>query len=79
MRMRNLSFIWFVGAVVWWIDAAVAVHYGNKPHAILALAVACVFFAAGIMWVKSTEKRLKHQSRVRKALIRQVGVVSEAD
>jgi hypothetical protein len=34
--MRNLSFIWFVGAVVWWIDAAVAVHYRNKPHAILA-------------------------------------------
>jgi hypothetical protein len=57
MRMRSLSFIWFVGAVVWWIDAAVAVHYHNKPHALLALAVACVFFAAGIMWVKSTEKR----------------------
>ncbi len=57
MRMRNFSFIWFVGAVVWWIDAAVAVHYGNKPHAILALAVACVFFAAGIVWVKTTEKR----------------------
>ena len=57
MRMRNLSFIWFVGAVVWWIDAAVAVHYGNTPHAVLALAVACVFSAAGIMWVKSTEKR----------------------
>ena len=57
MRMRNLSFSWFVGAVVWWIDAAVAVVYGDKPHAVLALAVACVFFAAGIMWVKSTEKR----------------------
>jgi hypothetical protein len=57
MRMRNLSFIWFVGAVVWWIDAAVALHYSNKPHALLALVVACVFFAAGIMWVKSTEKR----------------------
>jgi hypothetical protein len=57
MRMRNLSFIWFVGAVVWWIDAAVAVHYGNKAHAVLALAVACVFFAAGIMGVKGAEKR----------------------
>jgi hypothetical protein len=57
MRMRNLSYIWFVGAVVWWIDAAVAVHYNNRAHAILALAVACVFFAAGIMWVKTTEKR----------------------
>ena len=42
MRMRNLSFIWFVGAVVWWIDAAVAVHYNNRAHAVLALAVACI-------------------------------------
>ncbi|MGC2404030.1 MAG: hypothetical protein WA510_29820 [Acidobacteriaceae bacterium] len=57
MRMRNYSFIWFVGAVVWWIDAAVAVHYGNKTHAILALAVACVFFAAGVMGIKGAEKR----------------------
>jgi hypothetical protein len=24
---------------------------------VLALAVACVFFAAGVMWVKNTEKR----------------------
>jgi hypothetical protein len=57
MRMPNLSFIWFVGAVVWWIDSAVALHYDHKPHAVLALAVACVFFGAGIMWVKTSQKR----------------------
>lgn len=57
MRMRNLSFIWFVGSVVWWIDAAVALHYGHRPHALLALTVACIFFAAGVMWLKGLEKR----------------------
>ncbi len=57
MRMRNVSFIWFVGSVVWWIDAAVALHYGHRQHALLALAIACIFFAAGVMWLKSVEKR----------------------
>lgn len=56
MRMPNLSFIWFVGAVVWWVDAAVALHYGHKPHALLALAVACVFLGAGLMRVKASQK-----------------------
>jgi hypothetical protein len=55
--MRNVSFIWFVGSVVWWIDAAVALHYGHRQHALLALAIACIFFAAGVMWLKSVEKR----------------------
>jgi hypothetical protein len=54
--MRNLSFIWFVGAVVWWIDAAMALHYGHKSHALAALAVACVFFAAGRIQIKIGEK-----------------------
>lgn len=57
MRMPNVSFIWFVGAVVWWIDAAVALHYRHKSHALLALAVACLFFAAGMMWLKNSERR----------------------
>jgi hypothetical protein len=56
MRMRNLSFIWYVGAVVWWIDAAVALHYGHKSHALLALAIACLFLAAGRIQPKTNEK-----------------------
>lgn len=56
MRMRKSSLIWFVGAVVWWIDAAVALHYSHKAQALLGLVVACVFFVAGILGVKSTEK-----------------------
>lgn len=56
MRVRKSSLIWFVGAVVWWIDAAVALHYNNKAQALLGLVVACVFFVAGIMWAKGTER-----------------------
>jgi hypothetical protein len=55
--MPNLSFIWFVGAAVWWIDAAIALHYEHRPHAVLALIVACLFFAAGMMGIRAGEKR----------------------
>jgi hypothetical protein len=57
MRMPSGSFIWFLGAVVWWIDAAVALHYDHKSHALLALAIACLFFAAGMMWRKTENNR----------------------
>jgi hypothetical protein len=56
MRMRNFSFIWYVGAVAWWFDAAVAVHYGHKGHALLALAIACLFFVTGRIQIKTSEK-----------------------
>ena len=57
MRMRNLSFIWYIRAVVWWIDAAVALHYDHKSHALVSLAIACLFFAAGRIQIKTGEKR----------------------
>lgn len=57
MRMRKSSLIWFVGAGVWLFDAVIALHYGHSAQALLGLVVACVFFAAGIMWSKSSERR----------------------
>lgn len=40
--------IWLIGAVVWWIDAAIAVHYGNLPHALLAIVVAMLFIVTAV-------------------------------
>ena len=42
--------IWFVGAVVWWIDAAVSLHAGSRNHAILAIAVSLLFLVAGVVF-----------------------------
>lgn len=56
MRMRKSALIWFVGAAVWWFDAAVALHYNHKAQALLGIVVACVFLIAGILGVKSTER-----------------------
>ena len=49
--------IWFAGAAAWWIDAAIAVHYGNRGHALLALLISALFFVAGMVWVKTPRKR----------------------
>ena len=49
--------IWFAGAAAWWIDAAIAVHYGNRGHALLALIIALLFFIAGMVWIKTPRKR----------------------
>jgi hypothetical protein len=42
--------IWFVGAVVWWIDAALQLHAGALPHALLAIAVSLLFLVAGVVF-----------------------------
>jgi len=47
---RNSYIIWFVGAVVWWIDAALHLHAGSRDHALLAIAVSLLFLAAGVVF-----------------------------
>jgi hypothetical protein len=46
----NSYIIWFVGAVVWWIDAALHLHAGSRDHALLAIAVSLLFLAAGVVF-----------------------------
>jgi hypothetical protein len=39
-----------VGAVVWWIDAALHLHSGALPHAVLAIAISLLFLLAGVVF-----------------------------
>ncbi|QNI32356.1 hypothetical protein H7849_25830 [Alloacidobacterium dinghuense] len=49
--MRSNSYmIWFVGAVVWWIDAALHLYGGSLRHAALAVAISLLFLLAGIVF-----------------------------
>ncbi|HTZ90591.1 MAG TPA: hypothetical protein VMA71_09625 [Alloacidobacterium sp.] len=49
--MRSNSYIiWFVGAVVWWIDAALNLHAGARMHALLAIAISLLFLVAGVIF-----------------------------
>ncbi len=51
------QWIWFIGAAAWYVDAAINLHYGARSHALLALLVATMFFAAGMIWVKTPRRR----------------------
>jgi hypothetical protein len=42
--------IWFVGAVVWWIDAVLHLNAGSRNHALLAIAISLLFLAAGLVF-----------------------------
>lgn len=50
--LSKTHWIWFAGALVWWISAALAVHYNHKLHALLSLSVSALFFIAGIVWMR---------------------------
>jgi hypothetical protein len=49
--------IWFVGAVIWWCDAALALHFRHLGHALLALGVSALFFLAGVVFMKMPPRR----------------------
>jgi hypothetical protein len=49
--------IWFVGSAVWWIDAALVLHRGSRSRALTSLAIAIVFFAAGMFFQRFAPKR----------------------
>lgn len=57
-RVGEKSYIiWFVGSAVWWLDAALVLHRGSRSRALTSLAIAVVFFAAGMFFQRFSPKR----------------------
>lgn len=52
--MRANSYkIWFLGSVVWLLDAAVSIYFHGNLHAIIAAIIALLFFGAGVFFQKN--------------------------
>ncbi len=51
------AWIWFTGAASWWVAAALAAHYNHRANALLSLAIAALFFLAGVLWIKMPPRR----------------------
>jgi hypothetical protein len=47
---RNFNWIWYVGAAVWFLNAALAMHHGNLRLGVTNAAIAAVFLAAGLFF-----------------------------
>ena len=56
--LREKSYlIWLIGSAVWWLDAALALHHGSRARALTSLAIAIVFFAAGMFFQRFAPRR----------------------
>lgn len=47
---RNFNWIWYVGAAVWFLNAALAMHHGNLRLGITNAAIAAGFLVAGLFF-----------------------------
>lgn len=47
---RNFNWIWYVGAAVWFLNAALAMHHGNLHRGITNAAIAAGFLVAGLFF-----------------------------
>jgi hypothetical protein len=48
-QLRNY-WLWYIGSGVWLLDAALALHFDHRMHALGAIAVALLFLLAGAVW-----------------------------
>ncbi len=48
-QLRNY-WLWYIGSAVWLVDAALALHFDRRMHALGAIAVALLFLVAGAVW-----------------------------
>jgi hypothetical protein len=46
---RNFNWIWYVGAAVWFLDAAIAMHRGELRNGLTNAAVSAFFLAVGVL------------------------------
>lgn len=54
---RNLYWVWFAGAAVWFFDAAFGLHRGLLKIGLLDAAVSAVFLAAGMYFRKQSLRK----------------------
>jgi hypothetical protein len=52
--LRKTAWIWFVGFAAWLFDALLSLRLHHVLHARLAVAVAVVFFTAGLFYRRQT-------------------------
>lgn len=54
--VRNFNWIWYVGAAVWFFNAALAMHHGVLHRGITNAAIAAGFLAAGLFFRRMTRQ-----------------------
>ena len=53
---RNFNWIWYLGAAVWFVDAAMSMHHGKLGWGLANAGISAVFLAAGIFFGKQAKR-----------------------
>jgi hypothetical protein len=53
---RNFNWIWYVGAAVWFLDAALGMYHGALRSGLTAAGISAVFLVAGIFFGRQTKR-----------------------
>ena len=59
---RNFNWIWYLGAAVWFLNAALAMHHGNLRLGLTNAAISAVFLAAGLFFRRQTKRPTRRNS-----------------
>jgi hypothetical protein len=53
---RNFNWIWYLGAAVWFVNAALAMYHGKLRLGLANAGISAVFLAAGIFFAKQARR-----------------------
>jgi hypothetical protein len=53
---RNFNWIWYLGAAVWFLNAALAMHHGQLRLGLTNALISAVFLAAGVFFGKQAKR-----------------------
>ena len=59
---RNFNWIWYLGAAVWFLNAALAMHHGNLRLGLTNAAISAGFLAAGIFFRRMAKRQARRNS-----------------
>ena len=59
---RNFNWIWYLGAAVWFLNAALAMHKGNLRLGLTNAAISAVFLAAGIIFRRMARRQQRRNN-----------------
>ncbi|MFZ0629970.1 MAG: hypothetical protein WA399_00035 [Acidobacteriaceae bacterium] len=54
---RNFNWIWYLGAAVWFLNAALAMHHGNLRLGLTNALISAVFLAAGLFFRRQSKRQ----------------------
>jgi len=53
---RNFNWIWYLGAAVWFLNAALAMHHGKLRLGLANAAISAIFLAAGVFFGRQAKR-----------------------